>query len=227
MSRKSYSPNLHNLNRYNFRESAKRDYALLGFEIDIKMLPLERADKLRGEAELVLQLIRMGDILRQYGQVYPTGSYYLDVMAFPDIDLYITKVSFEQLFEIGSQIMGSDLVTQVLFDRSDDPLHLPEGLYLKSRLNYGNWGRPWKVDLWSLDEKVILHKMEEMRHFQQKMTLKLREQITCYKLSVLTSQLRTPMYSGYYIYKAFIDEGLTDFESVTRYLISCGIQMTG
>jgi hypothetical protein len=67
--------------------------------------------------------------------------------------------------------------------------------------------------------------MADMRHFQVKMTPELRQQIIRYKLSVMTSQLRTPMYSGFYIYKAFIDEGLKDFERVTTYLISCGIKM--
>ena len=69
--------------------------------------------------------------------------------------------------------------------------------------------------------------MTDMYRFQENMTPEIRQQIIQYKLSVMTSQKRTPMYSGYYIYKAFIDEGLTDFKHVTRYLISCGIQMDG
>jgi hypothetical protein len=188
------------------------------------MLPLERADKLKGEADLVLKLIRMEEILLPYSRVFPTGSYYLDVMAYPDIDLYITKITLEQLFEIGSQIASNGQVTQVLFEKSDDLEHLPQGLYLKSRVHYGDWGRPWKIDLWSLPEDVIMHKMEVMQHFQQTITPQLRERIISYKLSVLTPKKRTPMYSGYYIYKAFIDEGMSDFENVTRYLISCGIE---
>lgn len=189
------------------------------------MLPLERSDKLRQEADLVLGLIRLNDILRRYGKVFPTGSYFLDVMVYPDIDLYITKVNMDQLFEIGAQIASCELVTQVVFEKTEDPKNMPEGLYLKSRVNYGEWGRPWKIDIWSLEENVILRKMADMCHFLVKMTPGLREQIINYKLSVMTSQKRTPVYSGYYIYKAFLDERLTDFDSVTRYLISCGIQM--
>jgi hypothetical protein len=191
------------------------------------MLPLERSEMLRQEADQLLKLIRMDDILRPYGKVYPTGSYFLDVMAYPDIDLYITKVTIEQLFEIGAQLADCELLTQVVFEKSDDPMHMPEGLYLKTRFKYGVWGRPWKIDLWSLSEKVILQKMEDMHRFQAKMTQGLREQIIRYKLSVITSEKRTPKYSGYYIYKAFMDEGLTDFNFVTRYLVSCGIQIEG
>ena len=191
------------------------------------MLPFERSDKLRHEADFILDLIRLDDILRPYGKVFPTGSYFLNVMVYPDIDLYIPKVSIDQLFMIGARIASCELVTQVVFERTDDPVNLPGGLYLKSRVRYGEWGRPWKIDLWSLEEKVILNKMADMHNFQVKLTPALREQIIRYKLSVMTSQKRTPMYSGYYIYKAFIDEGLADFESVTQYLVSNGIQMEG
>jgi hypothetical protein len=189
------------------------------------MLPLERAAKLRHEADIVLGLIHVYDVLRLYAKVFPTGSFFLDVMAYPDIDLYITRVNLEQLFQIGARIARCELVIQVVFERTDDPVRMPNGLYLKPRVNYGDWGRPWKIDIWSLDEKVILEKMADMRHFQAKMTTELRERIIHYKNSVLTPEFRTPAYSGFYIYKAFLDEGLTDFESVTQYLIANGIQM--
>src|SRR4030042_4327467 len=156
------------------------------------MLPLERAAKLRQEADVVLGMIRLYDILRLYGKVFATGSFFLDAMVDPDIDLYITKINLDQLFQIGAQIARSGLVTQVVIEKTDDPVRLPEGLYLKPRVNYGDWGRPWKVDIWSLEEKVILDKMADMRHFQAKMTPDYREQIINYKLSVLTSQKRTP-----------------------------------
>src|SRR4030067_1845380 len=114
------------------------------------MLPLERAAKLRQEADDVLEQIGLHEILSPYGKVFPSGSYFLDVMVYPDIDLYITKVSLEQLFEIGAQIANCELVTQVVCEKSDDPVHLPDGLYLKPRVNHGDWGRPGKIDIWSL-----------------------------------------------------------------------------
>ena len=191
------------------------------------MLPLERAAKLRQEADIVLGLIRLYDILRPYGKVFTTGSFFLDVMIYPDIDLYITKVNLEQLFHIGAQLARSEHVTQVVFEKTDDPVLMPEGLYLKPRVNYGDWGRPWKIDIWSLEETVIHEKMVDMRRFQAKMTPELRQQILNYKLSILTAQKRTPVYSGYYIYQAFLDKGLTNHESVTQYLVSNGIQMEG
>jgi hypothetical protein len=189
------------------------------------MLPDEQAHLLRQEADVVLRLIRLDEIITPYARVFPTGSYYLNLMVYPDIDLYISRVSIPQLFEIGVQFAACEQVIQVVFERSNEPQLLPGGLYLKPRVDYGDWGRPWKIDIWSLDEAVIEEKLREMQHFKEKMTPEMRQKIIQYKLSVMTSQKRTPMYSGYYIYKAFIDEGFTDHEQVTRYLISNGIKV--
>lgn len=188
------------------------------------MEPLERASRLRQQADFVMQQIGLYDIVRPYGTIVPTGSYFLDTMVYPDIDLQISKVSIGQLFEIGGQLAESDMVSQIVFEKSNDP-RLPGGLYLKPRIAYGEWGRLWKIDIWSLDDEVSEQQMQPMRHFQAKMTAQLREQIICYKLSIMTKSNRPPKYSGYFIYKAFIDEGLTEFHEVTQYLIANGICM--
>jgi tRNA splicing endonuclease len=188
------------------------------------MNPLERASRLRQEADLVLQKVGVYDILRPHGRIVPTGSYFLDVMVYPDIDLMMSRVSIEQLFQIGGRLASSDLVFEVVFAKSRDA-ELPGGLYLKPRIDYGDWGRPWKIDIWSLDDPVIDQKMEPMARFKSEMVDPIREQIIRYKLSIMTAEKRTPMYSGYFIYKAFIDEGMTDFQQVTRYLIDNGISV--
>jgi len=171
-----------------------------------------------------MQAIGLHDILAPYGPITFIGSYFLDLMAFPDIDISIPPVSIEQLFRIGGQIAASELVPEVVFQRSKLP-DLPGGLYLKPRLEYGDWGRPWKIDIWSLSEAIIAQKTAEMMRFKAAMTQALREQIIRYKCSILTPAGRTPMYSGIFIYRAFIDEGLSDFGEVTRYLIAHGIRV--
>ena len=186
--------------------------------------PIERSLRLREEADFIIQEVNLYEVLSPYGRIVPTGSYFLNLMMYPDIDLYISKVSINQLFEIGAQLASSEKVFQVVFEKSRTP-RLPGGLYLKPRIDYGDWGRFWKVDIWSLEDSVIEEMMKEVYRFKQEMTERLREQILKYKYSVLTAGNRTPMYSGYFINKAFIDEGLSDLGDVTRYLIDNGIQM--
>lgn len=118
---------------------------------------------------------------------------------------------------------SNEKVVQVVFEQGDATM--PGGLYLKLRIANSTWKRPWKLDLWSLEAELLEQKIAPMRHFLACMTPELRSQIVQYKLSVLTPALRTPMYSGYFIYKAFIDEGLTDFGEITRYLVTNGIQV--
>ena len=188
------------------------------------MNPFERSSNLRQEADVVAEEIGLWRILSSYGRVVPTGSYFLDLMAYPDVDLYMSKVSLAQLFEIGAQLAESDLVFEVVFAKSR-LADLPGGLYLKPRVGYGDWGRPWKFDIWSIEDALIDEKMACMYHFRDEMTESLRERILNYKVSVLAEGHRTPMYSGYFVYKAFIDEGLTDFQQVTQYLIENGVKM--
>jgi hypothetical protein len=107
--------------------------------------------RLKEEADLIIQELNLYEVLSPYGRIVPTGSYFLDLMMYPDIDLYLSSVSIGQLFEIGGQLARSKMVFQVVFEKSRTP-QLPGGLYLKARIDYGDWGRPWKIDIWSLDD---------------------------------------------------------------------------
>lgn len=181
------------------------------------MDPCTRSAVLRQEADQVLARIGLFECLAGCRRVVLTGSYYLDVMIYPDIDLYISKISIEQVLAIGTQLAKREAVRAIVFEKSSDP-ELGDGLYLKARVDHGDWGRLWKIDIWSLEDSIINRKTDEMEHFKEKMTPALREQIIRYKASVITPLKRTPMYSGYFIYKAFIDEGITDPEQVSAYL---------
>ena len=79
-----------------------------------------------------MQSIRLYEILEPYGKVALAGSYFLDVMVYPDIDLYIPPVTIEQLFQIGAQLARAERVKQVTFEK--DSTVLPGGLYLKPRM---------------------------------------------------------------------------------------------
>jgi hypothetical protein len=185
--------------------------------------PLALAEELHQQAGQLLSDLRLVEIITPYGLITPTGSYFLNVMVYPDLDMYLPRLSIEQLFAVGGQLAQADGIVQVVFEQNDDMM--PGGLYLKLRIANKEWSRPWKIDLWAIDSDLLEQKMTPMRHFMRCLTPELRLQIIRYKLSVLTPAGRTPMYSGYFIYKAFIDEGLSDFDQVTRYLVENRIQV--
>lgn len=185
---------------------------------------VERASRLKQEASFVLEEVGLYDILSSYGQVVPTGSYFLDLMMYPDIDVYLPPISIAEIFEIGGRLANAGRVYEVVFAKSRLQ-ELPGSLYLKARIEYGDWGRPWKIDIWSIENEIIESKMVDLQRFKEKMDPQLREQILRYKYSILTEEGRTPMYSGYFVCKAFIDNGMSDPQDVTRYLRDCGIQV--
>jgi hypothetical protein len=184
----------------------------------------DQAEKLRLEAEAVLKLIRLADLVRPYGPITPTGSYFLDVMAYPDLDIYIPEMPLSDIFHIAEGIAEVPEVQRITFEKSHHPA-LPGGLYLRPRVALGDWGRPWKVDIWSIHAEVMLAKMADMIRFREKMTPQLRERILLYKHSVMNIDMRTPPLSGHYIYQAFLDQGLVEFSDVTEYLAQHGIKI--
>jgi len=186
--------------------------------------PIERSKIIRREADALLEKVAVHQILASCEKVVLTGSYFLDTMVYPDIDLHMSKVSIPTLFEIGGKLADHEFTIEVVFQKPK-VANLPGGLYMKARFDYGDWGRPWKLDIWSLDDSLIEGQISEMNRLQEKMSEELRETIIRYKFSVMTDQHRTPRYSGYFIYKAFLDEGFRDFGEVTQYLIENGIEM--
>jgi hypothetical protein len=183
---------------------------------------LKRARQLHREAGDLMRLLKVKDVLQPFGEVVPTGSYYLDLMVYPDLDLYVPKTAIPDIFAASGKMANTDMVIRVSFENELHP-GLEGGLFINFRVNIGGWGRPWKVDIWWLEPVMITKKMEIMVHFRKILTPELRLSILKYKNSIMTKDRRTPMYSGYYIYKAFLDEGLSDPEHVTQYLLSKGI----
>lgn len=187
---------------------------------------LERAACLQREAAELMQAIRLMEALQPTGEIFFTGSYFLDVMVYPDLDLYVPMTSIEKIFAAAGQMARHPIVTRVTFENEEHAI-LPGGLYLNLRVNLGDWGRLWKVDIWWLDETLIHEKIQVMQRFKQLLTPDLREQIIRYKASLITSLGRTPQFSGYFVYKAFLEEGLRDPADVSAYLVANGIKISG
>lgn len=188
------------------------------------MKPLERAAKLKQEADHLLQEIQLEELCRPIGKITPTGSYSLDLMIYPDIDLYLPPAKPRQLFEIASNLVENHPVRRVNFIRGGSK-PLKDALYIKPVIDLGTWGRPWKIDIWAVDLNFIEEKTAELKHYKIQMTPKLRELILNYKYSILNQEGRTPIMSGIHIYRAVFDLKLRKFSELTQYLRDQGIEL--
>lgn len=188
------------------------------------MTPEERAKCLREEADKVLKMVQLKKHCAPIGQIVLTGSYFMDLMMYPDIDLYLPLTTLETFLTIAIKLAQYDCVKKIIFEKGG-PAELAKGLYLKPLIEYGNWKRPWKIDIWSLPSDVIDKKQKELQDFKNRMTPAQRRLVLEYKFSILTETGRTPMFSGIYIYQAVINLGLKDFTEITKYLRENGINI--
>lgn len=179
--------------------------------------PLERAEKLRKEADELLQTIKLAELCREIGPLTPTGSYYLDLMIYPDIDVYVPPARPAQLFEVISKLTEHHPIVQVNY-LSAGTGPLKNGRYIKPVIAYGDWERPWKIDIWAIDQSFIDKKQAELKSIKNRITPEKRALILNYKYSILDQDHRTPRFSGHYVYQAVLDHGLTDFSAITAYL---------
>jgi hypothetical protein len=188
------------------------------------MTPEERSRRLQKEADKVLALVRLRRHCARFGKITPTGSYFLRCMMYPDIDLYIPLIPMEMLFDLATKLAAYDCVKKINFEKGG-PGDLAKGFYLKPIVEYGNWERPWKIDIWSLPITVVTEKQKELEDIKRRMTREQKKLILNYKFSILTEAGRTPMFSGIHIYRAVVNLGLQDFSKITSYLRENGIKI--
>ena len=188
------------------------------------MTPEERSKRLRKEADKVLAMVHLKKHCANFGKIVPTGSYFLNCMMYPDIDLYIPLVPIEMLIGMGIRLAKYDCVKKINFEKGG-PGDLAKGFYLKPIIEYGDWKRPWKIDIWSLPVNIINKKQKELEDIKTRMTSEQKKIILNYKFAILTETGRTPMFSGIYIYRAVVNLGLKDFSKITEYLKKNEINM--
>lgn len=190
------------------------------------MTSQERSKLLRKEADEVMTMIDLEKHCADIGPITLTGSYFLDCMMYPDIDLYVPLVSVDVFLGLAIKFSRYDCVRRINFEKGGpEDGDLANGFYLKPLVDHGNWGRLWKIDIWSLPVSIIDEKQSILEDINRRMTPEHKKIILNYKHSILTEEKRTPMFSGFFIYQAVINHGMTDFSDITEYLRDQGIKL--
>ena len=186
------------------------------------MTPEDRSRALRQEADEVLDLIGLNELVAPIGPLMPTGSYFMDLMMYPDIDVNLPLTTPEKLLSVGVELSKLECVRKLRYLRGG-PGDLENGFYLKPEISYGNWGRLWKIDIWSLPSAILEKTHAEMADLRTRMTLAHRTIILDAKYRLLTEEGRTPLFSGIFIYRAVINLGMTEHGKIVEYLVKNGI----
>lgn len=112
---------------------------------------IRHSRELHKEASELLNKDGLLPMLNAFGTTRVIGSYTLDTMTWPDIDISMNlrnEQNIELFFEIAKRIATEFQITQMSYS-NDFIRNLPgfdHGLYWGIQLRYA--GREWKIDLW-------------------------------------------------------------------------------
>lgn len=187
---------------------------------------LECAKELRDEAQELLDREELWAPFASRGAIHVVGSTYLDLLVFPDLDVYfeVREGELEAFAEASQALILADDVTTVELEKELHlryPAMVPEGIFLQYRIK--NEKRLWKVDIWALaDTELLEQKMAESARFKEKMSLEQRELILQTKHRLAAPFGRSPVGSSYLVYLAVLEEGIGTVDGVIDYIRAQG-----
>lgn len=193
------------------------------------MNALDIAVTLKKEADTLLQGQGLDRLFRSYGTVFYTGSYFLNLMAWRDIDIHLVLEpdphSLEQFWALGLQISQVKGVFRSNFLNTlrHPGDNLPAGYCWGVRLEDDN-GCSWKLDIWASDESDLNRNQMCMERVATALTEDTRRLIVETKQALMLPEGHTPWNSGFHIYEAVLVKGLRDLDVIRSYLREQGIE---
>lgn len=187
------------------------------------------ADELQKEAKDLLDNKSLWSPFISNGKIHVTGSAYLDLLVFPDLDVYFEifdpKLNVIEIFAEAAkhlinmnEVSRLDITKDTQYKYSDQ---VPEGIFFQYRFN--NKKHVWKIDIWLFaDKKVMNEKLLESQKFKEKITKDQRKLILLTKHKLAKPFGRTPCFSSYLVYKAVLEEGFNDVDQIIDYIRNQG-----
>ncbi len=114
------------------------------------MNALQYSKEIKEEANVILQESGILEILKEYGDVEVIGSYALDVMYRPDIDILVFAHSHNRrkAKEVTIKLLNLDYFNELCFVNKvgEKSNGTPQGYYLQPHKRVAE--RDWKFDIW-------------------------------------------------------------------------------
>lgn len=159
-----------------------------------------------------------------HGLAFAGGSYALNVMACPDLDLYVPRARIVSPFKLAETLYSNPLTEEVYVQKGTS-LGLPEGELIQVRTNLQAELAAWKIDIWILPPRLISERMNYLAAISAHLTDQARADIRALKRRLLQANGFTPKYSGLYIYHGYLEEGIREVEPMKEYLRANGVAM--
>lgn len=182
---------------------------------------LEQATALRCEADDLLHQEGLLALLQSYGPAGVIGSYALDLMTWPDLDLNVRlrhELDVPTFFAIGSRIVTTFQVAKMSYSNQSVRTDVPfdRGLFWGIRLLHR--GQIWKLDLWGYGEEDYRASGERFERLRKRLEQADRLAILRIKdVMCREANYRTEV-SSIQIYEAVLKEGVETVEGFRSWL---------
>jgi hypothetical protein len=176
--------------------------------------PLALDERLRDEADQVLCLSGLGEIL-QTERYEPVGSYCMHTMAWRDLDFERAheQPNWSRHWELGTRLARLRWTWKLnCTDAYRQPGGSEYGLYWGLRLNDPAGGSEWKVDLWTARQEEFQRGCPNRARWASLLTTETRARIVAIKQAVCgLAEYRREILSVH-IYEAVLDRDVRDIE---------------
>ena len=174
---------------------------------------------IRQEAHRILTELGLEELLKGYGEPFVSGSYYLDLMTWRDLDIYIDLIEENRFFQLTFELAHLlkphriNYRNEIASGREGKPPGLYSGLYANLL------GEEWKIDLWGLGEDLIDSFKKESRQLKDSIHQQGREAVV---LAIKERFCHHPLYRRQFfsmdIYNSVIHHGVQSVEGFSDWL---------
>ena len=192
---------------------------------------------LHAQATKFIETSPFFNTMKALGEVIFTGSYALDTMTWPDIDVQLQLASaytpVQAISQLSTAMIESPNTIRFKFlnFKNFPKDYWPRGLCITGNISDSALenlfpAQPyWKVDFWILDEKDIAQNRQFMTRLKKSMTPAHKECIMHYKESWTQQWGRPPQRASFFLYQAIVFEGLKSEEAILNHLRENGVKI--
>ena len=184
---------------------------------------IQKSQEFKKQADEILKDSKLVEVLSKYGEIKFTGSYPLDVMMRPDLDVYaIAKEnSREKMLEVVQGIFSSCYFDEIRFTNyldfhKDQDDH--KGYYFQPLVKIGE--NRWKLDIWLMTEDRYRPYTEHFLELLNKDSNPDEKRLAIIKLKnhYREGQKYRSGINGKMIYEAVLEHGINNVEDFEEYL---------